>query len=95
VLLGQGWEAVAWLLPALALSTTTLALSARLAPVWAAAWVLGAWLAAVGISSRQAHDDLAAFGVAGQLAALVLTAAAVAAVLRLRPAYAFDSRRSA
>jgi hypothetical protein len=95
LLLGHGWEAVAWLLPALALSTTTLALSARLAPVWAAAWVLGTWLAVVGVSSRQTHDDLAAFGVVGQLAALALTAAAAVAILRLRPAYAFDSRRSA
>ena len=53
------------------------------------------WLAVVGVSSRQTHDDLAAFGVVGQLAALALTAAAAVAILRLRPAYAFDSRRSA
>jgi hypothetical protein len=42
---GYGLRALAWLLPALALTTTGLALSARLGPVLAPALVGGAWAA--------------------------------------------------
>jgi hypothetical protein len=93
-LLGHGWTSVAWLLPALALSVTTLALSARVAPVWAAASVLITWVAVV-LAVRRADDDLAAFGAAGQLVALAVVALATAALVQQRPAFAFDSRRSA
>ncbi len=94
-LLGQGWAAVAWLLPALALSASTLALSARVAPVWAGATVLTTWVAAVLVVRRAGGDDLAAFGAAGQLVALAVLALATVAVLHARPTFAFDSRRSA
>ena len=94
-LLDQGWTAVAWLLPALALSTTTLALSARVTPVWAAAGVLSTWVVLVLVVRRAGDDDLAAFGAAGQLVALVAVALAAVAVVRERPTFAFDSRRSA
>jgi len=93
-LLGHGWTAMAWLLPALALSVTTLALSARVAPVWAAAWVLTTWVAVV-LAVRRADDDLAAFGAVGQLAALAVVALATTALVQQRTVFAFDSRRSA
>jgi hypothetical protein len=94
-LLGHGWTAVAWLLPALALSATTLALSARLAPVWAAAAVLTGWVALVLAVRQGTADDLAAFGAPGQLVALVVVVVAAAALVRQRPTFAYDSRRSA
>jgi hypothetical protein len=93
-LLGNGWSAVAWLLPALALSTTTLALSARVTPVWAAASVLTTWVALV-LAVRRADNDLAAFGVVGQLVAVAVVAVAIVALAQQRPTFAFDSRRSA
>lgn len=94
-LLGQGWAAAAWLLPSLALSATTLALSARVTPVWAAAGVLTSWVAVVLVVLRRTHDDLAAFGAVGQLAALVVAALALAALAQQRSTFAFSSRRSA
>jgi hypothetical protein len=94
-LLGHGWTAVAWLLPALALTLTTLALSARLAPVWAAAGVLTGWVALV-LAARQGSDtDLSAFGALGQVIALAVVALAAAALVHERPTFAYDSRRSA
>jgi hypothetical protein len=93
-LLGHGWTAVAWLLPALALAATTLALSARVTPVWAAAAVLTTWVAVV-LAVRRSGEDLAAFGAVGQLAALAVVALATAALVQQRPVFAFDSRRSA
>jgi hypothetical protein len=93
-LLGHGWTAVAWLLPALALSATTLALSAQVTPVWAAAGVLTSWVAVV-LVVRRGGDDLAAFGAAGQLVALAVVALATAVLVHQRPVFAFDSRRSA
>jgi hypothetical protein len=93
-LLGHGWTAVAWLLPALALSTMTFALSAWVTPVWAAAGVLTTWVALVLVVRRAGGDDLAAFGAAGQLVALVVVGLAALAVVRERPTFAFDRRSS-
>lgn len=90
-----GWEAAAWLLPALALTTTTLALSSRFAPVWAAAGVLTTWLAAVLLAWQGTGDRLGLFGGAGQLAALAVIAVGALALMRQRTAFAYDSRRSA
>jgi hypothetical protein len=90
-----GWTAATWLLPALALAVTTLALSARVAPIWAATGVLTTWLAVVFLAWRVSGDRLAAFGEVGQLAALALIALAGLALLRQRNTFAFDTRRSA
>jgi hypothetical protein len=56
--------------------------------------VLISWVAVV-LAVRRADDDLAAFGAAGQLAALAVVALATAALVQQRPVFAFDSRRSA
>lgn len=95
VLAGAGWTAAAWLLPALALSATTLALSARVAPVWAAAGVLTTWLVVVLLAWRVTDDRLALFGDLGQAASLTLTTLAVLALYRQRTTFAYDTRRSA
>lgn len=95
LLADNGRQAAAWLLPALATSTTTLALSARVRPVWAGAGVLAAWVGVVLIAYDRSGDRLAAFDTTGQLLAAILALAAVVALLRQRPAFAYDSRRSA
>jgi hypothetical protein len=75
--------AAAWLLPALALSTLCLALMTWLAPRVAGAAVSGGWLVTLVVAARVADDDLAAFGVFGQVAmAVVALAAAVVLVVR-------------
>ncbi len=70
------WLAAAWLLPALALTSATLALSMRFDAVWSAGVVATAWVVVVGgrVPVLGADAGYAAFGVAGQLscAAIVL-----------------------
>ena len=80
-----GVEAVAWLLPALALTATTLALATRLAPERAAGAVAAGWLITlftVGTllfhASRSTATDLGALAVPLQLTALVLLVASAA-----------------
>jgi hypothetical protein len=84
--LAPGWQpmAFAWLLPALGLTTATVALMTVLAPRRAAAvsavvWVLGvAWVRAA------AADPLAAFGAVGQAMMVVVTIAALAVAVARR-----------
>ncbi|MFF4254000.1 zf-HC2 domain-containing protein [Streptomyces sp. NPDC001663] len=64
---GFGLRALAWLLPALALTSTGLALTARLGPVLAPSLVGGAWVAL--LLAAHAHDataTLVPFTAAGQ-----------------------------
>jgi hypothetical protein len=94
LLADSGWTAAAWLLPALALSVTTLALSTRVTPVWAGASVLMSWLAFVVLTTQVTDDRLAVFGAAGQLAALALATIASLALVRQRGTFTYDTRRS-
>lgn len=95
LLADAGAYAAAWLLPALALSLVTLALSARVPPVWAATTVLGGWVAAVLLAWQATSSPLTAFGAAGQwTTGLVLLVAAVALAAQ-RHTFAFDTGRSA
>jgi hypothetical protein len=94
LLADSGWTAAAWLLPALALSVTTLALSARVTPAWAGTYVLMSWFALVVLTSWVTDDQLAAFGAAGQLAALALATVASLALIWQRGTFAYDTRRS-
>ncbi|MEU1178034.1 zf-HC2 domain-containing protein [Streptomyces sp. NPDC005820] len=89
---GYGLMALAWLLPALALTTTGLALSARLGPVLAPALVGGAWLTLLVVLQTQAHTagTLAPFTVLGQSAAAGVTV--VAALLLYQARDRFDAR---
>jgi hypothetical protein len=95
---GSSLEAVTWLLPALGLTTATLAL-ARWVPINVAAGVLSAlWLGAATISARgeaaaRLMADYPAFRPAGQAAFLALTLVATASALLTRRS--FDLRRSA
>ncbi|WP_133911885.1 zf-HC2 domain-containing protein [Streptomyces sp. NBC_00582] len=90
---GYGLMALAWLLPALALTTTGLALSARLGPVLAPALVGGAWLTLLLVAHAQAQSPtstLAPFTAVGQSAAAGVTV--LAALLLYRTRDRFDAR---
>ena len=80
---GIGFETVAWLLPALALSALVVALGTRFDPVRSAAGVAAAWIALVGVSAAATDDRLAAFREPAQVCfALAFAAAAAVIVLR-------------
>jgi hypothetical protein len=95
LLADSGWRAAAWLLPALAMSAVTLALSARVAPVWAGGAVLTGWLAIVVTAWQGTGNRLAAFGDVGQVVALVVTGLALTVLVANRSDFAYDTRRSA
>ncbi|MFI7468980.1 zf-HC2 domain-containing protein [Nonomuraea sp. NPDC049646] len=72
---GGGWATAAWLLPSLALTSLTLALSSRYDPRRCAVAVTVPWVAAV-VATNVREPDLAMFGAAGQagyLAVIVLS----------------------
>ncbi|WLW53980.1 zf-HC2 domain-containing protein [Streptomyces sp. YU58] len=84
---GYGLRALAWLLPALALTATGLALTARLGPVLAPSLVGGAWIALLLVAHAERatdSDPLAPFTAAGQGVAAAVAALAVGALLLLR-----------
>lgn len=85
--------AVAWLLPALALSTSTLVLSARLPAPAAAGVVVALWLGAVLGAFRATGSPYAAFGAVGQTAALAAVAVSIALISGLHSRAAFDLGR--
>ena len=95
LLVDEGAAAAAWLLPAAALTTATLVLSSRVTPVWAAASVMGTWVAGVTVAWQATGARLAAFGEVGQSVALAVTFACLALLVLQRHVFAFDSRRSA
>lgn len=63
-----GWKAAAWLLPSLALTSSSLALSTLTAPARAALVLAVAWIALSGGSAFVSADDLIVFRAAGQVA---------------------------
>ncbi len=69
--------AAAWLLPALAVTSATLAAMSLLSPRRAASAVGAAWLGVVVIARLAVADPLAAFGPAGQVVAVFATSAFV------------------
>ena len=77
----------AWLMPGLALTTTALALSTRLAPQIATATVGVSWLCLVTVFSLSSSDDVAMFRPAGQLAFLFVSALAATALVLRRDAF--------
>jgi hypothetical protein len=87
-----GLLALAWLLPALALTLLGLALTPSLGPVVASALTGLGWLAALTVTVRGATGASVLFGPAGQLAAAAVGLAAATAVLLVRGR--FDTSRS-
>lgn len=82
---GQGWEQVAWILPALALASATAALSTWVRPATAAVVLMSAWLTALAASTGPVARVLrdvdpgvvvergGLFAPSGQLVALAVT----------------------
>ena len=89
LLAGPGWLAVGWLLPALALTSTTLALAERVEPLHAAAAVGVIWLAAAAATWWARAGQLALFGPAAQLTFLALALFTSFAVYRRRDRLAY------
>ncbi|GGN92425.1 hypothetical protein GCM10010112_79600 [Actinoplanes lobatus] len=86
-----GLAALGWFLPALTLTLLSLALTARLGPVLAAACVALGWIAVVVATRGAGAGGSAVFVPAGQLASAV--AAVLAAVVLARIHRAFESPR--
>jgi hypothetical protein len=79
-----GWVAAAWLLPSLALTVLTLAVTSASVPAATAAGVVGAvWLTAVLLIERPLQEPSVAFGATAQiLFAVVATVSALVVVGR-------------
>jgi len=77
------WAAAAWLVPSLALTLVTLALSTYVSSLRAAVGVAGGWVAAVLVTESLSRARLAAFRGIGQLA-FVIGALVAAAILANR-----------
>ena len=90
----DGWLAAAWLLPALALTAATLAVSTRIAPAWTAGGLVTAWLLAVFTAFRTTGSPYAAFGADGQLVCLLLLTVSVAVLVHRGRIPAADLREN-
>lgn len=88
---GLDWRAAAWLIPALGLTTTSLALSTFVRPLWAAGGTAFVWVMAVTVVEGLSELPLATFRLAGQLAALACLAVGVIALAARRDS--FEQRR--
>ncbi len=77
----HGWLRLAWLLPALATTSTALALGAHIGVRRAAVGVGLAWLTVVVVGAQIASDATAPFGRVGQLTAAAVTVVASAMLL--------------
>jgi hypothetical protein len=84
------WTAAAWLVPSLALTLATLALSTYVSSLRAAVGVAGGWVAAVLVTEGLSGGRLAAFGGIGQIAFVIV--ALVAATILANRRDAIDRR---
>lgn len=85
-------HAAAWILPALGLTLTSLALSTVIAPERAAMAVAAAWVLVVTSAAVETHDWLAAFGPTGQLMFALVIMIAATVVARRHSAFDLPSR---
>ncbi|MGW4275611.1 zf-HC2 domain-containing protein [Streptomyces seoulensis] len=94
---GYGLRALAWLLPALALTATGLALTPRLGAVLAPALTGGGWVALLAVAATGRHGDatLPPFTAAGQGAAAAVAALAVGLLVHFRDRFDFAADRTA
>ena len=83
------WAAPAWLLPALALTLLSLALTTFISPVAAFGSVAFAWLTVVTVSGTVADETLVAFRGAAQIVFLILTVAGALVVAQRRDSFDF------
>lgn len=81
------WRAAAWLLPSLALTLASLALSTYLRPLWSAAIVTVSWVFAAAIARAPGPDRFVVFRGGGQIAFLVVIAVSAWVLARRRWAF--------
>ncbi|MFD7813282.1 zf-HC2 domain-containing protein [Streptomyces sp. NPDC059785] len=81
---GYGLRALAWLLPALALTALALALTPRLGPVVAPVLTGGAWTVLLIVAHSRGEEILAPFTAAGQGVAAAVTALAAGLLYAVR-----------
>jgi hypothetical protein len=86
------WTAAAWVLPALALTGATLALSLVMTPERAATCITVGWLVVVVLGRSATGDDLGAFHTTGQVTSALVAAAAAAVLARRRELIDIRSR---
>lgn len=79
-----GVRALAWLLPALALTATGLTLTPRLGPVFAPGLVGAAWITLLLVAKETTHGTLAPFTAVGQAVAAAVAVLAVGLLYRAR-----------
>ncbi|MFE9773830.1 zf-HC2 domain-containing protein [Streptomyces sp. NPDC005931] len=93
---GYGLAALAWLLPALALTATGLALTPRLGPVLAPSVVGGSWVALLLAAEavREGADPLAPFTAAGQGVSAAVAALAAGLLFLLRDRFDLSRGRA-
>lgn len=92
---GAPWLAVAWLLPALALTVGTLALSTWLDPLYGALLLATAWLGVTAPALAPGHDPLLTVRPGAQLVCLATLVVALATVAVRRDALSLSLGRSA
>lgn len=85
---GAPWLAAAWLLPALALTSATLALATWFEPLRSALALATVWIAVVSPALAPGRDPLSVVGAGAQLLSLVVLLAALALVVVRRNALA-------
>ncbi|MGH2595362.1 MAG: zf-HC2 domain-containing protein [Actinomycetota bacterium] len=81
------WTVTLWLVPALGLTLTTLAVATWLQPIVAACTVALTWLVVAAASSVATTDPLAAFHVVGQLVSTLAIVTSVLVLAQRRSAY--------
>lgn len=89
---GFEWTVVAWLLPALGLTTGSLALATFVAPLTASGIVCFAWLAAITLTATLGSDRLVAFRSVGQAVFVAVTILGVVVVAARRDAFEAEQR---
>jgi signal transduction histidine kinase len=81
---GADWTAAAWVLPSLALTLASIALSTFVPTQWAAAGVTLFWLTVVVVSAARSGDRFAVFHGSGQVAFFVVVVGSSAVLARRR-----------
>ncbi len=89
---GFEWTVAAWLLPALGLTTGSLALATFVAPLTASGIVAFVWIAAVGLTATFGSDRLVAFGSVGQAIFVAVTFLGAVVVASRRDAFEAERR---
>ena len=84
------WTAVAWLLPAFALTLVTLAVSTVAEPIPSAVGVALGWIISVAVVGHIAGDGVAVFHATGQMLCVALIAGA--GLILARRSEAFERR---